>query len=539
MKRFREVFLYSDEDEIQNESLPEDTNVSRGLLNNEVAVGICVSDIPSSISKEEENSDSREQKESNNSILDSTEANEGASHIKSSETSDAEWVVDTEGVVNKKHCSAPHETGLMRVQIVEADNGFQDTEVSFQASMEEQQKNNYHYRMWLEQEDFVCKTLGHRNGREIESSITNGASEPSSWCFPEDNTRMNCDENHEKEENENFENPLPIHLMNSCRMKPIIDGVTGKVHEVETVGGYCLTVDESEFMDSEAETEERRNKSGSKGVCDIGEEESEEDDDDNDEELEERRMDALVTVAVAKRLVDCFQDKEMFEELEAPLKVAGQSFLEAVLPLFQQREQHLFLSRQATNVKRKEVHKRDSLSETYSNNAVTENELCSRSCLASSENPHTVTNCFKDTTFSAPSTNHSFLTMKEEVLAHEQEDKKIESNKRITLSPDIYRNTSCRSSPTEEDEREKPLKAEITSSEEKRSNRLADPFPIDENDSFNNIHNESQLLLGLENDEVFAKAVDPHLRKVLRLYRRSKQPPKVENVVIDGVMMDF
>lgn len=565
MKRVREVFLYSDEDEPCNGSLgllpvPSDGSGAEPYAKNALQCGgeaLC-----------NEKKDTHVGEELILSTGDTQNIAETADDVKVTENGEIPflgWVEDIKGAESPKKSNTSEGLGRkpsMRVEIVNADNGFQATEMSFQASMEEQARNNRGFKMWLEKKNFVRETLGiEYTGRKGSPVVP--LSSGASVVLPKmaSGLEKKCAD---QEVNEDPEGTSFGCLQDSSCMKPIIDETTGEIRAVETLGGYCLTVDERELMDLDKMAQDSEEKAD--GTSTNGFDEESNSNDEEDEE-DERRMDALLTVAVAQRLVDCFQDKEGLEELEAPLKEASQSFLAAVLPLFHHREKCL---------RRKVGDEENSDQETEE-----EKGACSRkelenskttpfSSLSSSSVPQHTSFGTSSCPTCRPLTSGPLPALQPPPLAQEVEEvcndhSEGETEKNEVEATCVNRASPCStvaavvcmpSSISGKKGKEEMKTVENVFSVSKEPNLIASwthssqnrnaeeithqPFPLEQ---YSSSIGKEQLpdldSLPLDDDNVFARAVERPLRRILAIYRRVHRPPKPENVVINGVVMDF
>lgn len=582
MKRVREVFLYSDEDEVSDDratGLPVDTRRSGKEAS---TVGDFVSDGWRTTKTTKEASDDSYQEINAKLVPNLEKVNCDNACIESSEAYSLDWEEDTvgEGMQNRSRSTSNSKRG-MRVQVVKADNGFQATQLSFQVSMEKQAKNHGKYKKWLEQENFVRQTLGSLNLVTVQSSI---GSTPS--CLAESKKLSKPKELRGGEENveEDNENALVTCLPSSSRIKPIIDEATGKIRAVETLGGYCLTVDERELMDVHEDVEsKRKDKTNEIGMLEKEEESrdcEEEDDDDDDDDEEERRMDALVTVAVAQHLVNCFQDPEVLKDLEAPLRDASRPFLDEVLPLFQQRERC---------IRRGQEDDEDDEKDTEEGN---KEALCKQEWREGEEKhaPSSSHNTISDGTplhksgYSTSSRALCFLIPPVKDVPHPhspsaQSQEKVIWRDKEGESTQITRCERRATSPMDDGSISQPLEKTVYSSSLLKLSHNTDDKVHSSTDITTEVQGNDKLLSSsssdkgnnddlqhsglfppkyrinsikvdhnyrseievhhLDDDEVFARAVEQPLKRILAIYRRLNRPPKPENVVINGVVMDF
>lgn len=382
-----------------------------------------------------------------------------------------EWVEDLCPNTNSTSCPAH----AVRVKRVEADNGFKATEENFEAALDQQYQSHPRYRAWLRKKDFISKALGKETLESISKNsfaripladVSVGEGEDKVSCPP--------------------------------AMQPVLDS-DGHVIAVESPCGYCLSVDERDMLDMDAlTTVETAVPETSEGEDESGSEE--------DEELEEKRMDDLVTVAVAQRLVECFEDKENFSLLEAELQEASVPFLSHVVPLLRRREELISLQNGEEMI---EVPQSRSL------------EPPSTTQLAGLHS--TTSHATQDTsthTTSPPILPSNSMTEKVEALFEEP----------ISIGGEDTGNSPSipKDEPAAVTDSADPLADESSSCSAAHSIQHRVPWDL-----------ETWLAQPLDRDDVFAKAVDLPLKRILRVYKNISRPPRPENVVIDGKVMDF
>lgn len=230
--------------------------------------------------------------------------------------------------------------GGVTVRVVEADNGFEATQRSFQVSMAaDAMRRDRAYRYWKEREDFIRQTLG---GRVIDFD-KDAEVEPDKAVEVGDEAKAGVD------------------------MRPIVDS-EGRVIAVESRGGYRLSVVEQDFVDVEGEGEEDITTHTEKRINDDNEileflndplvpTDTQSQSEWSEEEDEEEEMDALTVVAVAQRLIECFHTSR--EELEPELCAILPWFLSFVVPLQRQRHSLLFASQSGEGELKSVVHTPD------------------------------------------------------------------------------------------------------------------------------------------------------------------------------------
>lgn len=406
---------------------------------------------------------------------------------------DMEWKEDLQGG-NPAGVVVQKPSSKIKVKVVEADNGFDQTKEQFENALEAQARLHPRYREWLQREDFLKKTLGVATLAKTRSTVAD-------------------DDSGDDNDGEIRLDRVEIQQ----RMKPLVDEESGRVLAVETPEGYRLTVDERELLDLSDDQDEEKGGEGALASSmfpgfsglDGGaaaaaaliprlveedfiaeEEEVDEDDEELDDEEEEERMDALVTVAVVQRLVECFQDTEHFDQLEPPLQEASQSFLAQVLPLLE---------------------KRDALLKHMQEDGYASKALCTSATNTTSGRAIGGGEIKDDSARIDPNSGPTPETITEAAALPQTSD------------------SHPKEAETEKEEEEGSTNNNNNTHDEEGQQRVPYHYPT----------LEEMLEWSLDDDKVFAKAVDYPLRRIMRVYKMVRRPPREPNIVIDGVEMDF